>query len=667
MTDQFSISFQEDGSPFSNKFNDIYFDTFDGYQQSEAVFIQGSGLKERFEKLAAKIELTIAETGFGTGLNFLLTLKYYQEAMAGRAIKDWPVVTFISTEKYPLTKAQLVKSLAILPKLAIWAKPLIEQYPDETVNTASLNFFDEKVKLELHFNDATTAFSQLISPKLGLVDAWFLDGFSPTKNPDMWSNALFLQIARLSKIQATVSTFTVAGFVKRGLSEVGFRLEKKTIDCKKAECLIGKYQAPLQSGKGYQLRPIITKPQHVAIIGGGIASACAAYLLTKNGIKVTLYCKDESLAQGASSNAIGALYPLIHQKKDEISNFYEQAFWRAISLYKEVYQQGFHYDHDWCGLLEISYKMPLEKRQQFFAENNVWPDKLIHSIDNEQASKLAGITLPHGGLFMPKAGWIAPQELVKQLFNAAKTTGRFRLKNQTKINKLTFLDKGENTQWQLSSNKGDFIESIVIYCGGAESIDLEMAKSLPLTSTRGQVTSMKTNNTISNLSTVICHKGYLTPKNNNVHCIGATFEKNSHNQEANIVDDRYNLAMLEKCLPDLVNWQEKDIVSSKARLRCMTPDHLPLVGPMPDINDHKESYSHLSKDKNWRYHQAPKVVDNLYIMTGFGARGLCSAPLAADILLADLCGTPYPVDNNRLFSLSPNRFVIRDIVRRKFN
>jgi tRNA 5-methylaminomethyl-2-thiouridine biosynthesis bifunctional protein len=97
----------------------------------------------------------------------------------------------------------------------------------------------------------------------------------------------------------------------------------------------------------------------------------------------------------------------------------------------------------------------------------------------------------------------------------------------------------------------------------------------------------------------------------------------------------------------------------------MTPDHIPMVGAMPDIQKHIETYPHLAKDKNWKYTQAAPVVRNLYVMMGFGARGLCSAPLAADILTADLCGTPYPVSNDMLFNLSPNRFVIRDIIRRK--
>ncbi|WP_440873834.1 bifunctional tRNA (5-methylaminomethyl-2-thiouridine)(34)-methyltransferase MnmD/FAD-dependent 5-carboxymethylaminomethyl-2-thiouridine(34) oxidoreductase MnmC [Thalassotalea sp. PLHSN55] len=668
MADQTPIIFQADGSPFSQQFNDIYFDSHSGYAQSESVFIKGNKLKQRLEKLSPNDNLTIAETGFGSGLNFLLTLKVYLEVFTEKPTQQWPSLCFISTEKFPMSKVDLAKSLEVLPELARLARLLISEYPKSCDENNSLHFFEQKVTLRLLFDDSTQALSQLKVGKQGLVDVWFLDGFSPARNPEMWSLPLFEQIARLSKPQASLSTFTVAGFVKRQLQQVGFRVERKGADGKKKEMTCGLYQAPKQSGKGYQQRPLITKPQHVSIIGGGIASACAAYVLTQKGIKVTLYCKDFSVAQGASSNAIGALYPLLHQKADDISLFYEQAFWRAKQLYQSLDEQGFNYAHQWCGLLDIAYKEAIGKRHQQFSELNTWPHNLIHQISAEQASKVANISLNHGGLFMPHAGWIAPQELVKALFSGAEKTGRLRIETGIKIKSVTQVSKKANVRdaWQLHTDKGDFLASVLILAGGAESIPFDYINELPLTSVRGQVTSMKTNDDIGKLNTVICHKGYLTPQYQNQHCIGATFEKNSFDTNATKADDEFNLTMLNKCLPDLVSWDENDISRAKARLRCMTPDHLPMVGAMPDIEAHKAMYPHLAKDKNWRYHEQAPVINNLYVMTGFGARGFCSAPLAADILAADLCGTPYPVDNNMLFNLAPNRFIVRDIIRRKF-
>lgn len=434
------------------------------------------------------------------------------------------------------------------------------------------------------------------------------------------------------------------------------------------------------AGRGYQLRPSINKPKEVVLIGGGIASACAAYLLSKNGIKVKLYCKDTKIAQGASSNDIGALYPLLHQQKDEISLFYQQAFWSAKKMYQELLDDGFSFSHDWCGLLEISYKDALAVRQKNFEQINAWPHELIHSIDREQASKKAGIALPHGGLFMPHAGWIAPQELVQQLFKAAEKTNNLTI--ETSVNVIgikQFMHSNNsvppekngthaiNSQcFQIETDKFNQEAELIVLCGGAEAIKMDYLNQLPLTSVRGQITSMKTHKAINQLSTVICHKGYLTPENNNIHCIGATFDKNTFDVETKAADDHYNLNMLERSLPNIGNWSIKDVAHSKARLRCMTPDHLPMVGPMPDIQQHINEYSHLAKDKNWKYYQQAPTIKNLYVMTGFGARGLCSAPLAAEILLADLTGNTYPMNDTQLFNLAPNRFVIRDIIKRKY-
>lgn len=664
MTNDSKITFQADGSPYSTLFDDIYFDTENGFNQSEAVFIDGNNLKQRF--LTHQGEFVIAETGFGTGLNFLLVLDALIKANKQR--KEPLQLRFISVEKYPLSKQQLTQSLTALTQLQALAEQLISQYPEQPREKAQLSFLNNTVTLELIFADATEGFSQLLSSqrhkKPQLVDAWFLDGFSPSKNPEMWKNELFEQITRLSKEQASLATFTVSGQVKRQLISAGFRIQKRRFSGKKSEILTAVFQHNPLSGKGYQQRPLKQKPMHVSIIGGGVASACAAYALTKAGVKVTVYCQDEDIAQGASSNNIGALYPLFHQQADDISLFYQKAFNYALACYQDIHQQGFSYDHDWCGLLEISYKPALELRQQHIAQSSVWPNSLIHSVDAEQASQLANIALPHGGLFIPNAGWVAPAQLVQQVFNAAKATNRLRIKTNKHIEQIQQLPDGK---WQLITKDEQFTASVLIYCGGAQGIKLSQVDQLPLSPVRGQVTSMATNSTIAPLSTVVCHKGYLTPKNKGIHCIGATFDKTSTETIATAEDDDYNLATLERCLPGLVNWHKQDIVSAKARLRCMTPDHMPVVGPLPDIEAHKANYAHLSKDKNWRYHQIAPVVDNFYLLTGLGARGLCTAPLLADILSADICGTPYPVDNNELFNLAPNRFVIRDIIRRKFS
>jgi len=685
-----SVTFTEHGTPYSKQFDDIYFDNESGFSQSQQVFIEGNQLKERLLLAnqskghnTSKNKLTIAETGFGTGLNFLLTLRTYQLLMQEQEIKQeqshennqeqkisLPKIDFISVEKYPLTKQQLQKSLALFPELTPYATPLLAQYPQQPIDECLLTFFDGQVTLKLIIDDASTGFSKLfpapVPPKFGcpnhpLVDMWYLDGFSPEKNPDMWNNDLFTQIARLSKPQATLATFTVAGFVRRGLTEVGFRLQKKSNQGKKREILVGIFQtAPY--GKGYQQRPKSTKPQQVTIIGGGIAAACAAYALTQQGVKVVLYCKDNEIAQGASSNAIGALFPLIHQLPDDISCFYQQAFWRAKAFYQTILDQGFEFSHDWCGLLDLAFDDKLKTFQQKFEQLNLWPKNLVHSVNHKSASNIANLSLNDGGLFYPNAGWIAPQECVQQIFKAAEQTGKLRIKCNVNVE---CINQNTDKSWQLITSKDEISVKVLLLCGGAEAISLNVLKQSSLVAIRGQVSSMKPNSQSEKLTTVICHKGYLTPVHNKVQCIGATFERGTTDTTPKTEEDIYNLTMLEQCLPNVTQWQLNNVISAKARLRCASPDHFPMVGAMPDITQHTKDYAHLAKDKNFKVHTPAPCLENLYILSGLGARGLCSAPLLADIITADLCGLPYPVSYKMLYNLAPNRFVIKDIVLHK--
>jgi tRNA 5-methylaminomethyl-2-thiouridine biosynthesis bifunctional protein len=674
-----NITFTESGIPFSPKFNDIYFDQHAGFQQSQQVFVEGNNLPARFEHKLTNFNNTepfvIAESGFGTGLNFLLTWLGFNHVKA----KVLNTLTeqntqkfcwqFISIEKYPLTRQQLKQSLQLFPEIHELSDQLVAQYPETPTRNVTLYFANNEITLTLIFDDIVSGLMQLPSSKTGLVDAWFLDGFSPATNPEMWQTPVFTQMARLAKPQASIATFTVAGFVKRGLESVGFRVKKQHNKGKKTQILVGKYQQhtrpenhfkPLQS---FKKRTSRIKPQQVTIIGGGIASACAAYVLTQNGIKVHIVCKDEKVAQGASSNAIGALYPLIRQRADVHSYFYQQAFDFAKIFYQQIVTNGAEFAHQWCGLIDLAYTKELQTRQQKFSTQPIWPSNLIHGINAKQASDLAGITLPYGGMFMPNAGWVAPQQLVEQLFILANKTNRLKITTNFQVQKLQALP---NQRWQLISNKNKRLtDEIVIICAGADSISIAQCHDIPLTAMGGQVTQVAATNKTSSLKTVLCHKGYITPANLGQHCIGATFNKDERSTKTSISRDSENLATVNECLPQTFDWQTSDIIGSKMRARCMTLDHLPIVGAVPDVAKHIQQFSHLSTDKNWHYASAAPYVENLYLLTGLGARGLCSAPLLAEILNAELCGLPYPVDDDLLFNLAANRFVIKDLIKQR--
>lgn len=221
------IKFNEQGTPFSQQFDDVYFSNDDGLAESHYVFIEHNDLPNRWRQLADEPTHTapfiIAETGFGTGLNFLATWQLYQSIFS--TVENPPKLRFISFEKYPLSHSDLTQALSQWPSLTSFTTELLSAYPADIKSDFILSLMDGKVELELIIGDVNDRITEL-SADTCQVDAWFLDGFAPSKNPEMWTTNLFYHIARLTKLNGTIATFTAAGFVRRGLVDAGFNMKK---------------------------------------------------------------------------------------------------------------------------------------------------------------------------------------------------------------------------------------------------------------------------------------------------------------------------------------------------------------------------------------------------------------------------------------------------------
>ncbi|MDI1300206.1 tRNA (5-methylaminomethyl-2-thiouridine)(34)-methyltransferase MnmD [Methylotenera sp.] len=220
-----------DGQPYASEFQDVYFSTDNGLLETDYVFLQGNDLMKRW--LDAEMQtFIIAETGFGTGLNFLCAVNAWLATSPENA-----TLHFISTEKYPLSLQDMRTALSFWPQLKAVSEPFLAQYESLINGANTIALYDNRVQLSLLIGDATTSLSKITSQ----VDAWFLDGFAPAKNRDMWQTELFQQMARLSKTSTTFATFTSAGDVRRGLINAGFNVTKRTGFGKKREMLIGNF------------------------------------------------------------------------------------------------------------------------------------------------------------------------------------------------------------------------------------------------------------------------------------------------------------------------------------------------------------------------------------------------------------------------------------------
>jgi tRNA 5-methylaminomethyl-2-thiouridine biosynthesis bifunctional protein len=210
----------ENSNPKSKQFDDIYFSIEGGLAETNHVFIEGNNLPSRWKD--CDYDFTIIETGFGTGLNLFATYKLWLETDIDTTLN------FISIEKYPLNKGDIKKALSEYKELSYIIDEFLEQYPSPEIRLKNCN-------INIYYEDIKTALPKIDAP----VDAWFLDGFSPAKNPQMWCEELYNKMQYITKPNGIFSTFTCASKVRKGLQDKDFLLQKTKGFGKKREMLKG--------------------------------------------------------------------------------------------------------------------------------------------------------------------------------------------------------------------------------------------------------------------------------------------------------------------------------------------------------------------------------------------------------------------------------------------
>lgn len=654
------IHFNQSGTPVADSFDDVYFSNDNGLAESDYVFFRNNHLMQRFAEHDQR-HFVIAETGFGTGLNFLNTWQQF----LNHPNKNIDTLHFISFEKFPIAHDDLKVALAVWPELAPLAEKLLAVYPIAMAGCHRLEFDNGKIILDLWFGDIKETLPQLCYQQSGIVDAWYLDGFAPSKNPEMWQQSLFNAMANLGRKNATFATFTAAGFVKRGLIEAGFNVTKAKGFGRKREMLVGHLQnATNAANQTVYFERQSQHCDHVAIIGGGIASASMAYALAKRGVNTTIYCKDPQLAMGASHNEQGALYPHLQADFNSGSEFYAHSFLYAKRQYQALVDAGHEIAHQWCGVLLQSISDKKQEIHHKVASKENWPTALIHAVDANQASQIANTSLPYPGLFIPLGGWLNPPQLVDATIAEAQKLASVEVRCNTQIDAIHCA----NTQLTLSAN-GKEVEQVysqVIIAAGEHSEQFTQTNDYPLRAIRGQVSSIRATETSRKLATVICHKGYVTPVYNDLHCVGATFEKDSKLRDIRSADNETNLAQLHTFYKD--NTFADDLTQvefAKAAIRCTTDDHHAVVGAIPDTAHFIDCFDGLRKGQTYNHKPYHSEHKGIYFLTGFGARGLCTVPLASELLCAELLNEPLPTAQRIADKLHPNRFLVKDLKRSK--
>mgnify|MGYP005849753907 CR=1 FL=1 len=585
-------------TPVATHFADGYFSREDGRAESLAVFIEGNYLARRFAALTPGALFVIGETGFGTGLNVLLAAELFAQTAPSQAR-----LSLLSAERHPLAPDDLARALHAWPSLAPLASRLLEQYPALTPGFHRLRLADN-IDLTIMFGDAGQMWQNQPAP----VDAWFLDGFAPDRNPAMWRPELLALLAARSRPGATLATFTAAGHVRRGLAQAGFEVQRMPG--------FGRKRHRLEGGMPGRWRPARYRTGLALVAGAGLAGVTTARALAERGWRVRVV-DPAGVAEGGSGNRAGVVYTTPSGVATPQNRFYQASYLHAGAWFRRHQAERTGIGRFNGVVQHITRASQRDKLLKASASGH-WPEAQMRFVEDN------AVMLANGGYLQP-AQWCA------QLLDHA----RIRFENN-RIERLEtdgrpVLDSGET---------GDPDAIVLCIAGGARA--LPGLPALPLREIRGQVTECRATAASRRWRRAQCHEGYLTPAIAGLHCVGATFNLGDAEADPRAVDDAANLDQLAHCLPRF--WRELggediEIASQRVAFRCQTSDYLPLAGPSPgSINA-----------------GAAPLMLNL----AHGSRGISGTPLLADLIADRLSGLPAAVDRAMQSALEPARFELR--------
>ncbi|MDK9558077.1 bifunctional tRNA (5-methylaminomethyl-2-thiouridine)(34)-methyltransferase MnmD/FAD-dependent 5-carboxymethylaminomethyl-2-thiouridine(34) oxidoreductase MnmC [Marinobacter sp. M216] len=591
-----------EGVPESVRFGDVYFSRDNGLAESRYVFLDNNGLPERFSTVPAGGNFVIAESGFGTGLNFLAAWQAWRDHGPEHAAS----LHFISVERFPLTREDLSKALDLWPELSALASQLIDHYPPLIRGVHRILFDAGRVRLTLYFGDILEAWQALTFQ----ADAWFLDGFAPSMNPEMWLDQAMTAIRAHSKPGTTLATFTSVGRIRRALASTGFEMQKTRGYGRKRDMLIGKLPAGTEVGD-------TATPGSVAIVGSGIAGCLLARNLAERGVPVTLVDSSPEAGSGASGNRQGATYVKLGVEFNDQTELALSALMFSQRIYRAYTEDYWHP----TGLLQLAWNEQEADRQQRFLTRNDYPGEVLYPVTQEQATQLTGVPTQSGGLWFPRSGWLEPSELCKSL---AQHPGIKRIFDF----KVTALTPSQG-QWRLSSaTAADLIADRVVVCAGHVTPELlPIPGEFRFKSIRGQVSHLEEKQ-VRTPKAVICGPRYLNPVHEGVAVTGATFDLRDMNPAPTAASNEQNLSELETMLPDILIDQSNtgEPIEGRVGFRCTTHDYQPVADQLQD------------KDGN--------PVRGMYLFTGLGSKGLTYAPLLAEYLADWLSGQPRCLSRN---------------------
>lgn len=579
------LAWTQDGQPRSALFGDVYFSAEDGLAETRAVFLQGCGLPDAW---TGRRRFVVGELGFGTGLNIAALLELWRHARPPGG-----QLHIFSIEAFPITADEAARALGRWPELGEVATALIARWPGRARGVHRVDLPQFGAALDLAVMDAAAA----LDGWAGRADAWFLDGFSPALNPQMWTQEVLALVAARSAPGARAATFTVAGQVRRGLAAAGFQVDKHPGFGRKRERLEAR-----MPGEAAEPRPI-----RVAIVGAGIAGAAAARAVRALGGEPLLIEAGHPGA-GGSGNPAALVTPRLDAGLGEPARLFAQAFGRATTLYRDI--PGAVLSQ---GVLQLAGAARDADRFGRIAGSDVFEPGALAMLDPAATAARLGEAGP-AALDQATAQVVDPQPILAAWCGEPV---------QAAVAELRRAGDG----WSLLDAQGGEIGRADTVIVAAALASKTLVPDLPLQPVRGQASWTSDGRT----APAAAWGGYVLPTRDGV-LFGATHDRDDDGADLRDADHGRNLEMLAAALPVLAETVRAAPLAGRASVRAVAPDRLPMAG---------------------------QVGDGLFVLTGFGSRGFSLAPLLAEHVAALAMDAPSPITRAAADLVSPNRFARR--------
>ncbi len=631
------LEFGPDGHPVSRRYGDVYASREGALGQARHVFLGGNELPARW---AQRQQFVVLETGFGLGVNFLATWQAWRDdAQRPRRLH------FVSVERHPLAAADLLR--AAPPSLRPLAEHLAAQWPLPLPGLHRVGFDDGAVVLTLGFGDAAELVPRLV---LG-ADAFYLDGFAPDRNPQMWSAPLLKALARLARPGATLATWCTARAVRDALGASGFQVERRPGFGHKREMLAARF-APRWRVRRHEPPLPRAADRRAVVVGAGLAGCAVAQALARQGWQVHVLEAGDGPGSGASALPCGLLHPQLSRDDNVLARLTRAGF---LLGQRQLRAPGPSDDLPaWneCGVLQQAGDDAEANEMRTTIGGLALPPSYAQWLDADVAARCAGMAVHRGGLWFGGGGVVSAHRWCRAMLDAH--TDRVTLTAGAPAARIAHEDEG----WHVRDASGRTLASapVLVVAAALGTPGLLGLRFAPVRPVRGRLSLLRCED-LAALRIGLAGDGYVLRGADGAVGVGASYEfapaDGSGAGDAPLGEihrgNRQRLARL------LVDPGPVEVTGVFDGMRCVAHDRLPLAGR---VADEAAALADAPRLRGAQLADLPRQPD-LFVSFALGSRGLALAPLAGELIAAQLEGEPWPIERDLGAAIDPARFLLR--------